>query len=328
MKCAIISFFNKIKFVGLFGIMSYSIYVWHQPILAFYRYFYSTVISIKFVINYVFFVLMLAYITYYFIEKKININVKTRIASILSLLLISGSAFVIYMRAGVVRDVPELGIKIDDAHRNMFAEYNDRIYQFEKDFTQTQDKIKVLCIGNSFARDWSNILLESQYADKIDLSYSPSFNENLVDRIKKCDYIFTFGWKNNIPSWVWEVVNMKTEVWGIGTKNFGVNNGQIYYNRQNKNYYEQTVRINPNFFKINDKLKLQWKDKYVDLIQLSLASDSSIVVFSDDHKFISQDCRHLTQAGAKFFADKINFERIFHQFFSYICSDKETVSSN
>lgn len=315
MKSYHVSMLDKVKFIGLLGMMSYSIYVWHQPILAFYRYYYSVVIDVKFVVLFVIIVLLLSYLTYYFVEKKIVANMKTRIVSLLSLLLINGTAFYIYMHAGVVRDVPELDIKIGEEHRNMFAEYNDRIYQLDKPFEQTQGKIKVLCMGNSFARDWCNILLESKIADKIDLTYVYKYNKDnnsISERIKESDYIFIHSLREKVPDSFWKIVDAKTEVWGIGTKNFGDNNGQIYKNRNNSNYYEQTVNINPNYFRLNDKYKMQWEDHYVDLLRYSLANDSSVVVFSDDHRFLSQDCRHLTQAGARYFAQKVEFEKIFH----------------
>lgn len=33
----------------------------------------------------------------------------------------------IYLRAGVMRDIPELGVTVENAHRRMHAEYVDRI---------------------------------------------------------------------------------------------------------------------------------------------------------------------------------------------------------
>jgi hypothetical protein len=236
---------------------------------------------------------------------------KTRFICLLSLLVINGIAFAIYLNAGVVRDVPELEITKDEAHRNIFAEYNDRIRQFDKNFENCQGKINVLCIGNSFARDWCNILLESNYADKINLSYSSNIQEYDIDRIKLSDFIFYFGYKEDVPLLVKDNVGIDTEVWGIGTKNFGDCNGQIYVKRNRPDYFSQTVRINPNFFRINDILKAQWEDKYVDLLQKTMTGDSSVVVFSDDHLLLSQDGRHLTHGGAKFFAKKIDFTKIF-----------------
>ena len=36
-------------------------------------------------------------------------------------------------------------------------------------------------------------------------------------------------------------------------------------------------------------------------------------VFTPDKKYISQDCRHLTKAGAKWYASVLDFDKIFSQ---------------
>ena len=46
----------------------------------------------------------------------------------------------------------------------MHAEYVDRIYEYDVDFPEENGKINVMLIGNSFARDFGNILLESEMA--------------------------------------------------------------------------------------------------------------------------------------------------------------------
>ena len=64
----------------------------------------------------------------------------------------------------MVRDIPELDIDKNNVHRNMHAEYVDRIYEYDVDFPEENGKINVMLIGNSFARDFGNILLESEMA--------------------------------------------------------------------------------------------------------------------------------------------------------------------
>ena len=124
-------------------------------------------------------------------------------------------------------------------------------------------------------------------------------------------FLFTTG---NIPYYVWENVKPDAEVWGIGTKNFGESNGIIYKNRYRKDYFQQTIKVNPNYITANEQMKREWKDKYIDLLALSLVSnDGSVVVFSQDGKYMSQDTRHLSKGGAEYFAKKINFDKIFRE---------------
>ncbi len=311
MNSRIVFWLGKMKILGILGMMSYSIFVWHQFMLAFYRYFISCDLTIGFNICFFILLFVISLLTYQFIEQKVKKSLCVIITLSVLFLCINGFAFYVYLHAGVVRDVPELDIKIGEEHRNMFAEYNDRLYSYDIDFPKDNKKINVLIVGNSFARDWGNILLESNYKDVLNISYKFSLSENDIERIKNSDYIFIHQNKNDVPYYVWENKKEGAEVWGIGIKNFGESNGIIYSHRKADNYFNQTIRIDRRYFEINNRMKAQWGNQYVDLLKLSLMKDSSVVVFSDEQKFISQDCRHLTQNGAKYYARIIDFYQIF-----------------
>ena len=312
MKSRFISLLVSTKVFCLIGMMSYSIFIWHQPFLAFYRYFITNNFTLIFVLIFFGVVLALSYITYRFVEQKVKVGMRTRIVTLLAFVMINGAALALYMHAGVVRDVPELYVQMNNVHRNMHAEYVDRIYPYDKDFPISDNgKINVLVIGNSFARDWGNILLESEMADKINLSYIYQISEKYSDRIRQADYVFIHDWKHKVPYYVWESVRPDAEVWGIGTKNFGESNGIIYKNRHRPDYFLQTIKINPNYIDMNEQMKREWKNKYIDLLDMSLVGEDRVVVFSQDHKFMSQDTRHLSKGGAEFFANKIDFGKIF-----------------
>ena len=273
----------RMKIFCLMGMMSYSIFIWHQPILAFYRYFYTSDFSLLFIVFFTVAVLAMSYITYRFVEKRFVIGWKSRTGMILAFILINGMALALYMHAGVIRDIPELEIQKNHVHRNMNAEYVDRIYSYDKEFPSDNNKINVLLIGNSFARDFGNILLESKMANKINLAYFITYDEKYIDRINSADYIFVFDWKHNVPHYVWENLKPTTEVWGIGTKNFGESIGAIYKNRDKADYFGQKAKVNPNFFIINDMMKKEWKAKYIDLLRMSYVGNGEVVVFSQNH---------------------------------------------
>ena len=50
-------------------------------------------------------------------------------------------------------------------------------------------------------------------------------------------------------------------------------------------------------------LKEELPVKYIDLTVLVIYEDLRVLVFTNDCKFISRDTKHLTKAGAQFFAD-------------------------
>lgn len=292
--------------------MSFSIFIWHQLILAFYRYFVTNEVNAVFLVVYLAVVLLVSYMTYKFVEQRIKISKSSIAITILFGVLLSGVGLYVYMRAGVVRDVPELNITTDNVHRGMHGEYCDRIYAFDKDFPSKKNgKTNVLVVGISYGRDMANVILESEYADSVNLSYIHKWDESFVSRIKEADYIFTFQNKDKVPEYVWNNAKNVDVVYGIGSKHFGLSNGVIYAHRFAADYFQHSEPLHRIYAEMNENWKLLWGDHYVDFIGMSTMSDGSIRVFTDDQKYISQDCYHLTQAGARWFAKQIDWNNYF-----------------
>lgn len=292
------------------GKRSYSLFLWHQVVVAFYRYYCSSQITVLFLIGYVAVILGLSHVTYRYVENRIEDTVRNRLI-VLAVAAVTGAvSLLLYLHAGVVRDIPELDVVQNDVHRNMHAEYVDRIYAYDKEFPEENGKWNVMLVGNSFARDFGNILLESELADQINISYAFDFSKDLRSRLSQCDMLFCFSSKAAVPDVVWELVEMEN-VWGIGTKSYGENNGQIYRRRFAEDYFTQTVIPNAEFESQNEQLRKEWGNNYIDLMEYARMEDGSIRVFSDENKFISQDCIHLTQGGASYYAKVINWREIF-----------------
>ena len=300
------------------GKMSLSLFVWHQIFIAFYRYYWTTELTVLSTVIYLGAVFIISLLTYMLVEQKIKSCKAAWISIGAAELITCAIAFVVYMHAGVIRDVPELDISKANVHRSMHAEYCDRIYQYDHDFSKDNTRLKVLVIGNSFARDWGNILFESEMKDKIELSYIYTNNalnklseHKHLARIKDSDYIFIFAQKAAVPDYLWKNARNIDNIYGIGTKNFGQNNGQIYRHRKEPGYFDMTVSSDPRYEALNDAWKADWGDHYIDFIEKVRTSDGRIRVFSTDHKFISQDCEHLTRGGAQYFAQAIDIRGIF-----------------
>lgn len=315
---------NKL-FIGI-GKISFSIYMWHQIVYAFSRYFLVDKITLKYAIILSIIIVVLSIISYYFIENPFrNRNrIKTKpllITIVISFLLITGSALYVYMMGGIIKNVPELGLTTSNrplqlnffsSQNNINIEYNENVKtNFDKPFSENnKSRIKVLVLGNSYGRDVSNVLLESSFKDSIEVRYSHlqglslESEEDLKIRIKKADFIF-FG--SNYPT---EQIIQKynidmSKVWIIGTKDFGNSNG-IHYNRKIENYSTYRTYMKTGVLEKNQKLKKEWGIRYIDLIDLISDSEGRVLVFSPDGKFISQDTLHFTKFGAIFFAQLLD----------------------
>ena len=290
------------KLLAPLGKMSLSIFLWHQPLFAFYRYFFADKLSLEILLCLIGITIMLSVITYYYIEKRLTITKLSRFCLMISFFIVNTFALWIYHKGGIVRDIPELDIQEGVTDPMIFEKYTDRIYQYDHEFSQDDSKRKILVIGNSFARDFANILLESPMRDSIQLSYHYGIADCPLSRVRQCDRIYYFGWKHNVPTMVWKNLKHGAEIWGIGTKNHGTSNGIFYKNRQSTNYFNQRTTIRPDFFAANRLSREEWKDHYVDLLSLTLQPDSTVPVFTPDHHFITYDGKHLTSAGTRYYA--------------------------
>ena len=192
----------------------------------------------------------------------------------------------------------------------MHAEYVDIPYSWDRDFLD-DSKIHILVIGDSMARDWCNILNESEYSDEYEISYvySTNLNDSYSSRLKNADYIFftTIGYSRYIPDLLKEYI-MKDNFYVVGIKNFGDSNGQIYQKRFRYDYFESRVKvsyniyINMSFLEQNKAQKDFFTSHYIDLIEPIIDENNTVPVFSGNNKFISADTEHLTQDGAIFYS--------------------------
>ena len=293
------------KLMVAIGKISFSLYMWHQLLLAYARYFWVQELNgghllVVFLLTFAFSVA-----TYWLIEQpfrdKSRIGVKTLLWTTgLVFVLTSSVAFYIYLKGGVLKDIPELGIQKQNAGRNIHAKYNERVFAYDKPFSTT-DRIRILVIGNSFARDWVNVLLESKFSQKLEISYieHPESHPELGSRSATADVIF---YSEPSPKEVQRLAIPKTKLWVLGTKNFGVSNG-IFYNHGRNGYFSQRTFMEKGIMNFNDLRKAQWQGRFIDLISKVVDKDGRVPVFTPANQFISQDCRHFTKGGAIYFSE-------------------------
>jgi hypothetical protein len=291
---------------------SYSLYLWHQPILAFYRYIvndqftvwsYLIVLSASFVIG---------LLSYYYIEQPISKHVVTKRlkAFLLSACFILASGLIVisayyYKRHGIVRDVPELGITTANTDFECQT-YNDRNFAYDKDFPKNGKK-NILVLGDSFGRDWVNILRESGIDSIMNISYHKDPDEITRKRINAADYIFVAENKAFGDFYKFLPSMMAKKFYRVGHKQFGTCNGVYYNHSRDADYYHQTFEYDTDLNKEEHQI---FKGHYIDLMSLIVLKNGRYSVFTPDHKFYSHDCIHVTEAGAQHFAELIKVKRL------------------
>jgi peptidoglycan/LPS O-acetylase OafA/YrhL len=310
--------YNKLFWLYKLGISSYSLYVWHQFILGFYRYIINERFSIPECILLIGISLIIGRLSYLFIEKPINTfarehkNFSLRIIIVCSIFaLIFGLISIkIYLRHGVVRDVPEMAIKYDSPSTWEPLEYNMGAYKFDKDFSKNGQK-KVLVVGDSYARDWCNILREAHIDKKMNISYRANCDSILEARILQADIIFlaTNGEYLQYADYLPQM--MKKELFRIGSKCFFHTVGNIY-NHMRRGYYSQVVPIPNEIADRNQLEKKQFGDRFIDLMQILKNKDGNCRIFTPDSLLITHDGLHLTKAGASYLANQNELISLFN----------------
>jgi peptidoglycan/LPS O-acetylase OafA/YrhL len=303
----ITSFILENKLLVGVGTISFSLYMWHQVILSYTRYFiYQELRTIHLVFISIF-IFILSILTYYLIEEPCRNKTKIKTKHLLLILsiafgLVNLSAFYIEHKGGILEQVPELNITEANIHEHMPGIYSNRIDHYDNNF-KSKNLTKILIIGNSFARDWANVLLESKYKNIIEISYirDPSNHPELKKRIKKANIIFLCSDNVLTHAEVNPLHITKNKLYIVGTKNFGSSNG-IFYNYKGNDYCSQKTLMINGFIEKNTYAKKEWGNRYIDIIGEIIDAEQKVPVFTPDCKFISQDNRHLTQEGAAYFA--------------------------
>ncbi len=298
------------KPVRYLGLISFSLYMWHQPVLAFVRYTINPDITGWHIVVVLFVILIISILSFYIIEQPFRnekmIKTTVVIGYVTCLLIITTAAGLwLYNKAGIVRDVPELDISKEEAVRHMHALYNDSIYMLDKNFV-SDTKLKILIVGHSFARDWANVLLQSRYKNAIEISYIFNLNnsKDAFKRVKEADFIYFSPLHKkdfDVLSKKFRINEHKIKITGF--KNFGINNGIFYNERDKLGYCNKRVAISSKFIMVNNKYKSEWGDKYIDLLGMVIDNNGTVPVFTPNCKFISQDCKHFTKEGANWYAD-------------------------
>lgn len=317
---------NKITsnlFLAKIGAASYSIYVWHQVILAFYRYSVSYHFTVFTYLLYLVAVALLSWCSYIFVEQGIintckSTNGKKTVNIFIIVIFIALNSFAgfVYLNKGVVHDIPEFNVSTSNRHRDLIKEYCDRGFLYDKPFES--EKRHWFVIGNSFGRDFVNIILESRIADSVEISYTTNYDKDSnALRFEKADRVFisTLGLDETL---VQEIENTcqshglsRERVIIVGEKDFGESNGQVYARRNRSDYFDMYVEVKDRerFIEKNEYYAQLYGDRFLNLMDKVCDDEGKVKVFTPEHLAISPDTRHVGKVGAKYFAEMIEWDK-------------------
>lgn len=305
------------------GLASYSIYLIHQPLFAFYRLSkFESPTTFEFVVL-ILVSVFLGMLSHRYLETPFR-NRTTfsyrKVVSVLTLLamliLLSSSQFV--LKAGYFRGAKFFPVQTD-LHRGQNAEFNMKPFVFKKDAFLEADKLHLLVFGNSQARDFINALGTTSQISNIEIVYRDDFDgcvddvnykEFIIKLILDADYVvfgsfpqekcwngFKQDWRKNINS-----------ILILGEKNFGLNLNAVMVKDVSN---EELFTVRKSVLMTNTWAQKVFMENFVDMNALIGFSNSEVPILDSSGFLISQDGTHLTPKGAEFVGKKIQNSKRF-----------------
>lgn len=301
-------------FVGI-GLLSYSAYLWHQPLFAFAR-----IVSLEEPESYkltalVPIVFLLSYLSWRFVEKptRSGLTISNR-AFFPAVVMIAVSI----VGVGTYWLVSATAEPYSGRAENMA--YNEQVRQRFglKAFPPKSEKRNILVVGDSFGRDFINAGLENNYFAKDNVIYFSELQFAACSKVhpaggpegsrllQNSDFIlFVFDFAGSEPQCLAnrleEITRLSSaRIIVVGPKNFGWNNNPLkMVPRESRPGFR--VPVSKLVVQRNERGKnLFPKSIYVDSIGMIANGEGKVPVFTPDKKFISQDAKHFTKFGAKY----------------------------
>lgn len=309
------------RYIAIIGQASFSIYIWHQIVLAFYKSSWAYDLTFARILFISMLISGISVLSYRYIEMPVAAIAKNErhakvllISCVVSACVLLSVSYTLHLRNGVLRDVPELGIYVDGMVNTDHNKYNESAFRYNKDFSAA-DKIHWVVFGDSYARDWLNILSESGIEDEVELSYICTkviTNDITAKKAREADIIFYAISVHPEPHFI-DDFNRSLEKYGIdknkvyftGSKRFGYSVNMVYSQRFCDNYPDKnfTVYLKDDVFEKNELMRSLCGEKFIDLYLPITMKRNQVRAFDDYGHILSQDSEHLTKFGARFYAN-------------------------
>ncbi len=298
------------------GLISYSLYLWHQPVFAFLRAYVverPTEVQFLALIPVIYFI---SFLTWKYIEAPFRKRDLVGRKTIFAFSIVGGMAFVIYGLSlnhnyGDPTRVGDPSFVRQDMDKRI---YNERAFIYKSDKFSNQEKVKILIIGNSFARDFVNITTETFDTTNHEIVYRPDLKQCILDHkddlstslYSNADVIvFSSGGanKNCLDNDLRYAEENNKLIFYVGTKDFGYNLNWVI--RVNKNERTNLYNTIPDSV-INANIEMASRvppESYISLLNPTLVGNK-VPITDELGRMLSTDRAHLTKYGAIYFGNR------------------------
>ena len=308
------------------GAISYSLYLWHQPLLAFLRIVSPEPPSKLALLSVVGLSVPLAWASWRWVEQpfrnrqRLSRGVLFVTAAAVGVLF-GGFGLLIDSQDGFPGRVPGLAPDGGGGRRVTREMYVDRIFSYLDRPFSDQGKPHVLVLGNSFARDFINCAIENGYMRGAETCYLPVNNRGdfgcfgdgdavspqIRARLAGADIVILV--QGDVPTFdtaCWDADLALLRAAGarrvilVGTKDFGWNpNAIMCMGDEDRLAFRPRVRDEVFGWNEQDRRNVP-ADSFVDMLGMLADEGRTVPLFTPGGELISEDGRHFTKPGAKF----------------------------
>lgn len=300
------------------GLISYSSYLWHQPLFALARVYSKEPPGIAIYCVLVVVTFILAYITWRFIENPCRNREKVSRTAIFSFALVLSVAFVwcgFYLNRnyGIMSRIYDTSkVTAADLDKRI---YNQRVFQKKRNKFTFDEKLKLLVVGNSFARDFVNMTTETVDVENVDIVYRDDFSDCIAPFANKTAeelyndadvIVFASGGVTErcLADNIRFTRKKNKELFYIGTKDFGYNLNWII-RLEPRDRANQWNKVRSDALEADAKVSRSVpRDNYISLMK-PIIRDGYIPITDADGRLISVDRSHITKYGAIVFGQRV-----------------------
>jgi len=300
------------------GLLSYSIYLWHQPVFAFTR-----ALSREKPASFVFALLvpvifLLSYLSWRFVEKPFRNRQKIGTRKLVVSALVFGAFFIgsgIYLNStyGLISRVYGPNIAVADMDKRV---YNERVFSFKQDRFTDDSRKKILVVGNSFARDFVNMTLETFDTSEVEIVYRDDlkgciqpYRDTLSDQLFSEADVVVFAKNTSADSCIDSDLDYAEkhgkQMYFVGSKDFGYNLNWLIWEspEARENRYNP---ISSGLVTADRVLAASIPaPHYISLIEAVLRDGHEMPITDSAGRMLSTDRKHLTKFGAIYFGDRV-----------------------
>ena len=298
------------------GLISYSLYLWHQPFFAYLRAYSLNEPNYQ---NYLYllpFIFVISFFTWKYIETPFR---NKNVISSKFIFIFSISLSLIFIIIGIFINknygMPSR-IFSDEINKNDIDKriYNQRVYSYKKDNFLKKSSTTILIVGNSFARDFVNITLENFNISNTEIIYRDDLKECILQmsneekfRLYNDAEVIVFASGDYKQECYTEDISFAKsrgkKIFYIGTKDFGYNlNWLIKLKENNRSNKYNSISLKT--INLDKKMAhLIPPENYISIMKPTVVK-GKIPITDAYGRILSTDRRHLTKYGAIYFGQK------------------------